>query len=122
MTEPTLLYDGNCRFCRFVARGIVRLDRRGALAVLPFDDPDAQPLLAAIPACERKTTWHLVREGHRSSGGAGLAELLGILPPTRPLTPALRRLPLSAIYDVLARRRSRLGRLVPDGPAPRSRR
>jgi predicted DCC family thiol-disulfide oxidoreductase YuxK len=116
---PTLLYDGRCRFCRFAARAIVRLDRSGTLTVLPFDDPDARPLLAAVPAAERVTTWQLVQEGRRASGGTGLAELVGLLPLTRPLAPALRRLPLPAIYEAISRRRGRLGRLVPDGPAPR---
>ena len=117
--QPTLLYDGHCRLCRFVARGVVRLDRNRDLTVLPFDDPDAHRLLAAIPAPERETTWHLVREDGRASGGAGLAELAAELPLTRPLAPVLRRLPLAALYDAVSRRRGRLGRLVPDGPAPR---
>jgi hypothetical protein len=43
---------------------------------------------------------------------------------TRPLGRALRALGLSAFVDAadifLARHRTRLGRLVPDGPAPRS--
>lgn len=117
--QPVLLYDGDCRFCRFVARRIVRLDRREALAVLPFDDPDAQRLLAAVPQADRETTWHLVQDGGRASGGAGVAELLGILPATRPFAPLLRRLPLAGIYGFVSGRRSRLGRLVPDGPAPR---
>ena len=119
--RTTLLYNGNCRFCRFAARGIVRLDRDRTLAVLPFEDPDAQLLLEAIPATERETSWHLMRDGHRSSGGAGLGELVGLLPLTRPLAPALRRLPLAAMYKVVASQRRRLGRLVPDGPAPRRR-
>ena len=115
----TLLYNGNCRFCPFAARGIVRLDTDRSLAVLPFQDPVAQRLLEAIPAMERETSWHLVRDGHRASGGEGLGELVGLLPLTRPLAPVLRRLPLAAIYEVVASQRRRLGRLVPDGPAPR---
>jgi len=117
--EPVLLYDGNCRFCRFAARVIVRLDRRRALAVLPFDDPEARRLLTAVPEADRETTWHLVRSGGRASGGAGLVELVDVLPLTRPLAPVLRRLPLAAIYGFVSKRRSGLGRFVPDGPAPR---
>jgi predicted DCC family thiol-disulfide oxidoreductase YuxK len=120
--EPVLLYDGDCRFCRFAARAIARLDRRRILAVLPFDDPEAQPQLSAIPEAERRTTWHLVRDGGRVSGGAALAELVGVLPATRPFAPMLRRLPLGAIYEFVSRQRGRLGRVVPDGPAPRRRR
>jgi len=114
-----LAYDGDCRFCRFVARVLVRLDRRASLAVLPFADPEARRLLETIPEPERETTWHLVVDGRRSSGGAGLYDLVGILPGTRPLAPLLRLLPLAAIYRFVAGHRSRLGRFVPDGPAPR---
>jgi predicted DCC family thiol-disulfide oxidoreductase YuxK len=117
--RPVLLYDGDCRLCRFVARGIVRLDRPETLAVLPFDDPAAQRLLATVPEADRETTWHLVQDGGRASGGAGVAELLGLLPATRPLAPLLRRLPLASIYGFVSSRRGRLGRFVPDGPAPR---
>jgi predicted DCC family thiol-disulfide oxidoreductase YuxK len=119
--RPAILYDGDCRFCRFVARGIVRLDRSHALSVLPFEDPEAQHLLATVPTAERETTWHLVRDGRRTSGGPALADLVGVLPATRPLAPVLRLLPLAAIYGFVSRRRGRLGRLVPDGPAPRQR-
>ena len=118
--QPTLLYDGGCRFCRFAARTIVRLDPTGMLTVLPFDDPQGHVLLEPIPAEERFETWHLVQpEGRRASGGAGLAELVRLLPATRPVAPILRLLPLAWLYDVTSRHRRVLGRLVPNGPAPR---
>jgi hypothetical protein len=57
--------------------------------------------------------------GDRGGGAALLAEL----GPTRPLGRAVRTLHGSAALDLLDRlassRRSRLGRLVPDGPGPR---
>jgi hypothetical protein len=57
--------------------------------------------------------------GDRGGGVVLLAELR----PTRPLGLLLRRLRLSALVDALdrlvARNRGRLGRFVPDGPAPR---
>ncbi len=120
MVQPTLLYDGACRFCRFAARTIVKLDRRGTLSILPFHDRDAEPLLARIPPDERFATWHLVRpDGSRASGGTGLVELVRVLPATRPVSPALRLLPLAWLYDVTSRHRDTLGKLVPNGPAPR---
>lgn len=123
--RTTLLYDGGCRFCRFAARTIVRLDREGTLAVLPFAEPEAQRLLEQIPAAERLTSWHLVREdGRRASRGRGSVELLGELRLMQQLAPVLRLLrllPLESLYGLVARNRGRLGRIVPDGPAPRRR-
>jgi predicted DCC family thiol-disulfide oxidoreductase YuxK len=118
--QPTLLYDGECRFCRFAARAIVRLDPRRALALLPFDDPRAVPLLEAIPPAERFSTWHLVRDdGRRASGGEGLRELVRLLPATRGIAGILRLLPLAWLYDVTSNHRGLLGKVVPEGAAPR---
>ena len=94
MTRPVLLYDGGCRFCRFSARVVDRLDF-GRLAYLPFDDPAAQPLLARLPESVRCETIHLFRpDGSVWS-------------------------PRSAPYRLVARNRHRLGRVVPDVPGPR---
>jgi predicted DCC family thiol-disulfide oxidoreductase YuxK len=118
--RPTLLYDGDCRFCRFAARSIVRLDPRSRVAVLPFDDPGARQLLESIQADQRFATWHMWRsDGRRASGGRGLVELVGVLPATRRIAPALRLLPLARLYDLTSRHRGTLGKLVPNGPAPR---
>jgi predicted DCC family thiol-disulfide oxidoreductase YuxK len=118
--RPTLLYDGGCRFCRFAARFVARLDRRRRLALLPFADPEAASLLGAIPEDERHASWRLVfPDGRRASRGRGAIDLLRLLPATRPLVPLLRPLPLDALYHLIARHRRRLGRLVPDRPGPR---
>jgi predicted DCC family thiol-disulfide oxidoreductase YuxK len=118
--RPTLLYDGRCRVCRFAARAVVRLDRSRTLAVVPFEDGQAAPLLEAIPAGERLTSWHLLLpDGRRASRGRGVIELLSLLPATRRIAPALRVFPLEAIYRLVAQNRHRLSRFVPDGPAPR---
>ena len=60
MKRPVLLYDGGCRFCRFVARVAARIDR-GRYAYLPFDDAEAEPLLARLPEARRYASAHLVR-------------------------------------------------------------
>jgi predicted DCC family thiol-disulfide oxidoreductase YuxK len=118
--RPTLLYDGGCRFCRFTARVVARLDRRRRLALLPFADPEASPLLEAIPENDRLASWHLVfPDGRRASRGRGIVDLLRVFPATRPLAPLLRPLPLDALYDLISRHRHRLGRLLPDGRPPR---
>jgi predicted DCC family thiol-disulfide oxidoreductase YuxK len=99
--RPVLLYDASCRFCRFAARAVARLDRHERLAFLPLDDPVADELLAALPAEERLASWRLVR---RDGSVAGHGWIRGRLP--------------DAAYDLVARHRGRLGRLVPDGDGP----
>jgi hypothetical protein len=69
---------------------------------LPLQDPAAEPLLASLPERERLESWRLVRRDGSSSGHLGLR---GRAP--------------DALYRALAGRRELLGRLVPDGPAPR---
>jgi len=80
----------------------VRLDRRERLAVLPLDDLEARPLLAALSEAERLASWRLAR---RDGSLVGYAGVRGRIP--------------DALYRAVAERRELLGRLVPDGPAPR---
>jgi len=113
--RPSLLFDEDCRFCRFVARILFRLDRRDRVAYLPLQESEAKRLLADLTDAQRMASIHLVEpDGQRSSAGAALAGLLCHLGvPPRPA-----RL-LGLLYGPVARARGILGRLVPDGPAPR---
>lgn len=80
-------------------------------------------LLADLPVSERLATWRLARrDGSLTGYGAGISELLAAMRGTRLVGRLLRRIPRSALdrlYGLIARHRSSLGRLVPDGPAPR---
>lgn len=112
--RPVLLYDADCHFCRFVARTVVRVDRNERVAFLPLGDPRAAALLPGLSESERAGSIHLVElGGQRLSRAAALAGLLAQLGLP---APAARLLGL--LYGPVARRRSILGRLVPDGPAP----
>jgi hypothetical protein len=78
-----------------------------------------------VPEAAREECWWLVlRDGTAVPGdaGGGVA-LLAEVRLTRPLARVLRALHASAAIDgldkLIARRRARLGRFVPDGPAPR---
>lgn len=121
LRRPVLLYDGECRLCRFVVRCVVRLDRRQELAVLPLQDEAATPLLAAVPASERFDTWRLAsKDGSLNGFGAGAPGLLQAIGVTRPLGRLLGRIPdpmLDRVYGLIARNRGALGRFVPEGPA-----
>ena len=122
-SRPVLLYDADCRVCRFVARTALRLDRRNELAVVPLQDDEARSFLQQLPTAERLASWRLVRRDRSLAGyGAGLSELLGSMWLTRALGRAVSVVPdrvLDTLYEQAARRRGRLGRLVPRGPAPR---
>ena len=80
----------------------MRLDRRERLAILPLDDLAAQPLIAALSETERLASWRFAR---RDGSLVGYAGVRGRIP--------------DALYRAVAERRDLLGRVVPDGPAPR---
>jgi len=112
--RPVLLYDADCRFCRFVARTVVRLDREERVAFLPLQDDEARGLLADLPEAERMASIHLVEpDGQRYSRGAALTRLIRRLG-----LPAPAKL-LGHAYDPIARNRGKFGKHVPDGRAPR---
>jgi predicted DCC family thiol-disulfide oxidoreductase YuxK len=123
--RPVLVYDGACKLCRFAARTATALDRDDHLAFLPLADPEADSLLAEVPLDVRNGRWWLVlRDGTPlpGDGGAGVAALHE-LSLTHPLGRLLRSLRAAALVDgfdaFVSRHRSRLGRVVPDGDAPR---
>jgi len=122
LSRPVLLYDADCRLCRFVARVVLRLDRHDELGLLPLHDDDAAELLVDVSERVRPETWRLVAKGEDVGYGRGAVELLRAMRLTRPAARMLAALPpslLDRLYVVVARNRRRLGRLVPDGPAPR---
>jgi predicted DCC family thiol-disulfide oxidoreductase YuxK len=111
--RPVLLYDASCRFCRFAARTVERLDRDERIAFLPFDDAEAMPLLGDMPDDVRTGSIHLVEPGGtRFSRGAALTRLISLL--GAPGSRALGR-----AYEPIARNRGTFGKHVPDGRAPR---
>lgn len=120
-----MLYDGDCRLCRWAARLVDRLDWHEGVGLLSLGDDQASRLLAAVPEEARDERWWLVRhDGTVVPGdGGGGVELLAELRLTRRLGRALEALGASPSIDALdrlvSRRRGQLGRYVPDGPAPR---
>ena len=86
-------------------------------------DEAARPLLAPLPEDERFASWHLVPEdgsliGH-GRGGVALLRSMHLSRPAGHLLAAVPEGVLDMLYGVVARHRSPLGRLVPDGRAPR---
>ncbi len=95
------------------------------MALLPLADEEAGRLLASIPEEKRNECWWLVqRDGTLWAGNeGGGVRLLAEMALTRPLATVLRVLRLSRFIDFLDGRlttgRKRLGKFVPEGPAPR---
>lgn len=106
-----VLYDGDCRFCRAAAGALAAWDRAGALAVVAFRDPLGALLAAGVPEAERFGSLHARGpDGRVVSGQDALALVLARLPGGR----VLRAAGAHRLYRPVARRRGRVGRLVPD--------
>lgn len=122
--RPVLFYDGECRFCRACARAVASLDRKGSIAMLPFDDPAAEALLASVPAERRGESMHLVQpDGWVLSGGDALIELSRVLPGGDVLASAawrndLLRGAFRRGYRFVADRRGQFSCVTRDGPGP----
>ena len=123
MAGALLLYDGECRFCRWSASKVLALDRRENLRPVDLHSTEADTLFDGVPPEERFGSWHLVVDGGRSSAGAAFSPLLQQLPFGRSPSKALDRLPrlTERCYALVAARRSTLGRLVSDGADRRAR-
>jgi predicted DCC family thiol-disulfide oxidoreductase YuxK len=122
--RPVVLYDGQCAFCRVCARILRRLDRHDHLALLDFNRPEANPLLAPLPAAERRMTLHVAdADGNVLSAGPALRRALAVS--LGPRTARLLAAPVvasvvDAAYRIVAAQRHHLGwieRLMPSSSA-----
>lgn len=109
-----LIYDGQCRFCRWGVVWIARLAKPGTVDFCPFGNPVAESSLAHIPQDRRYESMHVVADGRIHSGTAAARMVLRRLPFGRWAT----GLGLHRAYPLIARYRGTLGRLSPDRSAP----
>ncbi len=105
-----LIYDGECRFCRFGMEVVRNLDLMRALAFCPFGHAVAEERLAVVPLDERNESFHAATSGEVFSGTEAARKALEALPLGRIAT----AFGLHNAYPLLARSRSLLGRFVPD--------
>jgi predicted DCC family thiol-disulfide oxidoreductase YuxK len=125
LKRPVLLYSGTCRFCRWSARLVAAIDHSQQLALLPLGEPEVGRLLDTVAEDVRTQSWWIVhRDGSFVAGKSGaVAALLTQMHATRWLGRVVIVSGLSPLLDALdrliARNRTRLSRLVPEGPAPR---
>jgi predicted DCC family thiol-disulfide oxidoreductase YuxK len=112
-SSHTIVYDGDCGFCRWSLGWVLRWDRRRRLRPLALDTEEAGRLLTEIEPARRMASWHLVDAGGRVlSAGAAAPELLRLLPGGRPVAALLARFPrlTEGAYRWVADHRTALGR------------
>lgn len=113
MSQSVLLYDGECRYCRNWADRLRRMDKAGAITVLPAAERDSLPGVPFIEPGALEQAVHLVLpDGRVETGSAAILAILGRLPRWR-WAAAVFRLPGAAwladkAYRWVAARRHRL--------------
>ena len=120
-----LLYDADCRLCRWSVAKILAWDRRGALRPVAIQAPDGADALADLTEEQRLDSWHLLEpDGTRRSGGGAVAPLLRRLPGGTPFALLLEALPSGTerAYRWVSRHRGSLGRPITEGADRRARR
>lgn len=113
-----VLYDEDCRWCRWSVARLVAFDRDRRLRLVPIQGEEGESLLAGVPESERLASAHAVnREGRVYSGGDAAAPIASVLPALSFGAPLLRAIPgpTRAAYRLVADNRSRLGSRLDDG-------
>jgi predicted DCC family thiol-disulfide oxidoreductase YuxK len=123
-TRPGLLvlYDGGCGFCIWTIAVLLRFDRRQRLTTGSIQANRA--LLGGMSDATALGSFHAVEAGGEvRSAGAALAAVLSALPVGRPFGWVLVRAPRTAdrLYYLVATRRARLARLIPERSKQRAR-
>lgn len=122
--KTLLFYSGGCRFCRAVARMLVKLDVFKQLAIIPSRSIMAEPFLGQLPDDVRYANWWIlpIEGGLISGSNGGLIALLKALYWTAPLALVCKGCRLQRMLNALDRwvkaHRHILSGMVNDGHAP----
>jgi predicted DCC family thiol-disulfide oxidoreductase YuxK len=118
----TVLYDGECTFCRWSVDQLASLNREHRLEFVPYQHADAHPERPEIVQADRERDLageiHVIRPDGRVHGaGAAMFEIIDALPGgwlLRPwmMLPGARQV-ADRGYFLVADRRDRLGELLP---------
>jgi predicted DCC family thiol-disulfide oxidoreductase YuxK len=119
----TVLFDGECPFCRWTANRLRRWDRDGSLRLRPLQDVGDQPVLAQLlDGFDLGRSIHAVDSAGRvAAGGEAVLAIVAVLPGGRPVATfvggvGLWRLVVRFAYRVVDRVRPLLSDLGFDGP------
>jgi predicted DCC family thiol-disulfide oxidoreductase YuxK len=112
----TVIYDGNCGFCKWMLAGLLRHDTEHRLLPVALGTPEADELLGDLTPAERNASWHLVSPtGERESAGAAAPALFRLLRGGRAPAAVLASIqPVTdRAYRWVADNRTQLSRFVP---------
>jgi predicted DCC family thiol-disulfide oxidoreductase YuxK len=110
MDKLTLIYDGECRVCRFGMEIVRAFDLGHALEFCPFGDPISEARLSLVPEDDRYESFHAATADEIFSGTDAARVTLEALPLGRIAT----LFGLHNAYPLMVRSRGLLGRFVPD--------
>ena len=117
----TVLYDGDCGFCKVTLAILLTWDRAARLRPVSIQSARGAELLADMPRADRLESWHLIDgAGAVRSAGAALPVVFAALPGGTLIAGAASRLPrvTAAAYAWVAGHREVLGRSL--GARPRA--
>ena len=120
-----MLWDRDCGFCAWMVSLLLRADGARVLRPQTIQSEEGERLLGDVPLDRRLASWHVVEPGgRRTSAGAALTTVLGLLPATRPLARLTGALPgvTDAAYRWVAAHRRLLSRPIPGAVKQRARR
>ncbi len=116
--QPTLLWDGDCTFCRYAVALARRLDRRGRFAIVPYQEIETATLEAVgLSASRCASALQCVVNGHVFSGAFAANAFARRITWLAPIVIVLERIPLfiamEAIgYALVAANRGALARFL----------
>jgi len=82
VTDYTVVYDGSCRVCGKIVRGLTKWDRNKQLEIIPSQTPGLDARFPWILANEYSQSLQLIRtlDGTTWQGAASIEQLLEVLP------------------------------------------